>query len=102
MPQCPAQVTQGSRADVLPVLISEGSVIDRIVERSCPLEVPSSAGKITRRYKGGAERAMRQAERSSVVMALCLREKLLGCHSNRDFTADIVASPYPVQDGEFL
>ena len=57
-------------------------MLHRLVECLCPLEVPSSANKITRRYKGGAERAMRQAERGSVVMALGLREKLLGCRSN--------------------
>src|SRR6516225_161427 len=97
MPQGPAEVAQGGGTDVLTVLVSETSVIGWIVERPCPLEVPSSTDKITHRYKSGAERAMRKTERRSIVVALGFREKILGRSSKQStFTTNIIACPYPV------
>src|SRR5262249_37432539 len=103
MPQRPAQVGQGSSADVLAVLIPKASVIGRIVERSCPLEVRSCGDEISRRHQAGAESAVGKTERGSVVLTLGFSEKILGrLAQHGTLSADVMARPYPVKNGEFL
>ncbi len=79
MPECPASVAQGGDADVLAVVISELRMALAVIKRPGLLEMSQSGGEFTADQAGGAERAMRDAERRRVAVSLGLRHQFDGC-----------------------
>ena len=103
MPQCPAQITQCGGANVLTVLVSVTSMMRRIIQCTCLLEMMQAGGKLPYRHVGGAEDAMRDASHCRVVGTLRRSKELQGYDPLLvDFARDVVAGPHPIQDGKFL
>src|SRR5262245_30688910 len=75
----------------------------RIIQRSRSLEMMQCFSECTSRQTRGSHGPMGNAQRCRVVMAFSLRKELYGRVSLLgDFASDVMACPYPVEDGKFL
>src|SRR6516164_8120982 len=103
VPQCPTQITQGGGASVRTVLASVVSMILCIVQCSRLLEMMQAVGKLPHHDVGGADYAMSNASRCSVVAGFRLSKELQSDIALfGDVASDVVADPYAEQDGKFL
>src|SRR3954451_16796701 len=103
MPQRPAQVTRCGRANILAVPVLQGSVMSRVVKRAGLLEVRKRRDEFPFREVRRAHDAMRNTERSGVIVTLGLGKEFGGSAGLlSDLAPDIVARPYSVEDGQLL
>src|SRR5215831_6309768 len=72
MPQRPAKVAQRCRADVLSILIAGSGMLFCVIECARPLQVLAPGDELAQGDIGCTKRAMREAERGGVAMALGL------------------------------